>query len=75
MDYLNDGTGNPCAGQLIENIRSTLILNVPRVSEDVGNIGLADPIGSKTLVGQVNFNTRIAAWIHSFAGQGKQQQG
>ena len=38
--------GEPWAGQLIENIRLTITLNVPRDSEDVGNIGLEDPIGS-----------------------------
>ena len=46
IDYLNAGMGEPCAGQLIENIRLAITLNAPRVSEDVGNIGLEDPIGS-----------------------------
>ena len=46
IDYLNAGMGDPCAGQLIENFRLTITLKVPRVSEDVGNMGLEDPIGS-----------------------------
>ena len=47
MNYLKAGIGDPCAGQLMENIRLFMTLKVPKVSEDVGNMGLADPIGSK----------------------------
>ena len=47
MNYLKAGIGDPCAGQLMENIRLFMTLNVPKVSEEVGNMGLADPIGSK----------------------------
>ena len=47
MNYLKAGIGDPCAGQLMENIRLFMILKVPKVSEEVGNMGLADPIGSK----------------------------
>ena len=52
-NYLNAGTGEPCAGQLIENFLLTMTLNVPNVSEDVANIGLADPIGSKIVLSLV----------------------
>ena len=68
-DYLNAGMGKPCAGQVIENIPSALILNVPRDSEDVGNIGLADPIGSKISFGLIYLNTRIWEWALSCAEQ------
>ena len=47
MNYLKAGIGDPCAGQLMENIKFSMTLKVPKVSEEVGNIGLADPIGSK----------------------------
>ena len=47
LHYLKAGKGDPCAGQLMENIRLFMTLKVPKVSEEVGNMGLADPIGSK----------------------------
>ena len=47
MNYLKAGIGDPCAGQVMENIRLFMTPKVPKVSEEVGNMGLADPIGSK----------------------------
>ena len=49
LNYLKAGIGEPCAGQIIENIWSFATLKVPIVSEEVGNIGLADPIGSRKM--------------------------
>ena len=48
-NYLKAGIGEPCAGQIIENMRLFATLKVPKVSDDVGNIGLADPIGSRKM--------------------------
>lgn len=45
--YRNDGTGNPCAGQGIANSWPYTILKDPKVSDNVENFGMADPIGSK----------------------------
>lgn len=45
--YLKAGTGEAWAGQDRENIFFVLILNDPRVSDEVENFGLADPIGSE----------------------------
>ena len=45
--YLNAGTGEPCAGQINENISPCLVLNFPNVSEEVENFGFDDPIVSK----------------------------
>ena len=48
--------GDPWAGQLIENIRLAITLNVPRDSEDVGNIGLEEPIGSVIRLVSIGFD-------------------
>ena len=50
MHYLEDGIGEPCAGQLKENIRFFMTLKVPKVSDEVGNIGFADPMGSTKFI-------------------------
>ena len=50
LHYLEDGIGEPCAGQLRENIRFSMTLKVPKVSDEVGNIGFADPMGSTKFI-------------------------
>ena len=57
LHYLEDGIGEPCAGQLKENIRVSMTLKVPKVSDEVGNIGFADPMGSTKF---------IHTWYHVF---------
>ena len=68
-NYLNAGTGEPCAGQVNENILSILILNVPSDSDEVGNMGLEDPMGSAKPFESVDFGLKTGI-RKNWAGQG-----
>ena len=72
-NYLNAGTGEPCAGQDNENILSILILNVPRVSDEVGNMGLEDPMGSAKPFESIDFGHKTGISKNG-AGQGMSQE-